>query len=196
MSKRCHIGLTGIMGSGKSSAAGIFERLGFRRIDSDAVVRHLLQEDAAVRDAIRGHFGSGLFRADGSVDRALLAQQVFTDAAALNALESILHPRVREHWTQALNHGADDDWCVEIPLLFEKKLEIHFDCSVCVSAGEDVCATRLAAKGFTAEDARARMARQLPLDEKIRRADYVLSNNGSLEFLNTQIQYFLQMLKA
>ena len=180
------IGLTGGMGCGKSTAGRMLERRGFRRIDTDEVVRRLLDGDPETAEALREYFGEGIFRPQGGVDRAALAKRVFASQTALGALESILHPRVRTIWEDALRKEPDACWCVEIPLLFEKKLEKHFDFTLCLSASEAVCLARLAAKGFTKDDAHARMARQLPLDEKIRRADYVLSNNGSLEFLETQ----------
>lgn len=190
------LALTGIMGSGKSSAGKSLQAHGFERLDSDQLVRGLLQSDKAVIAAIREQFGDPVFAADASINRSALAKAVFQDEQALQTLESILHPRVRSLWQQQLAARPDGLWCVEIPLLFEKKLEIHFDYTVCIAASEAVCLARLAAKGFSTEDARARMARQLPLCEKIRRADYVISNDGSFEFLDAQIKHLVNTLAA
>jgi dephospho-CoA kinase len=181
------IGLTGGMGCGKSTAAGFFEELGWGRVDTDEVVRAMLREDADVIAGVRAAFGDGVIAADGAVDRHKLAGVVFPDRGALRRLEAILHPRVREVWKDRVAGSHGQPWLVEIPLLFEKGLEKEFDFTVCVACDPAVQLQRVAARGFPPHEAAQRIARQLPLAQKIERADFVLTNNGSLLFLRNQV---------
>lgn len=180
------LGLTGGIGCGKSTAAKMLEANGWRRLDSDALVGELFAGDGAVRAALAGRWGEAVLTPEG-VDRARIAQTVFADEAELRWLEGLLHPRVRERWQGALAADPEALWVVEIPLLFEKNLEKHFDFTVCVSVSEAVQQERLAARGLAPEQVRARIARQLPLAEKRHRADFVLSNTGTLAYLQSQI---------
>ena len=123
----------------------------------------------------------------GKVDRERLAGIVFNDSEELRWLENLLHPLVRNHWETRVRAAPETFWVVEIPLLFEKKLEKLFDFTVCVSASQSLQLARLREKGLTVDQARLRIDRQLPLDEKLSRADFVLSNNGSVEFLREQV---------
>ena len=181
------IGLTGGIGCGKSTAAAMFETLGWGRVESDEIVRTMLQRDAEVIAAVREAFGDAILGPDGGVDRRRMAAVVFPDPAALKRLESILHPRVRAAWKARVAQPQPDRWVVEIPLLFEKGLEKEFDFTVCVASDPGVQAQRLASRGLPPQEAAQRIARQLPLAQKIERADFVLTNNGSLDFLRDQV---------
>ncbi|MBC2593196.1 dephospho-CoA kinase [Ruficoccus amylovorans] len=188
------IGLTGGIGCGKSTAGGFFEERGFRRVDCDQVVRDLLESDEPVLTALRERFGEHVIRPEGGADRAAIASVVFHDAEALEWLERLLHPRVEEVWRGLIREDRAADWCVEIPLLFEKNLEKHFDFTVCLLSSEAIQLDRLAAKGLSREQARARIQRQLPLEQKIVRADFVLLNDGSLDFLRQQVFQLIDQL--
>ena len=181
------IGLTGGLGCGKSAAAAIFREFGVLSIDSDTLVHDLLNSDREVAKAIRGRFGSDLLVPPDGVNRSHLAEVVFRSPAELEWLEGLLHPRVRGAWQSwaALHEGRTR--IVEIPLLFEKKLEKYFELTVCVSAGPRQQLSRLTSRGLSEEQIRARSSRQLPLEEKIRSADFVLSNSGSLNSVRKQI---------
>lgn len=181
------IGLTGGIGCGKSTAAQMFEELGWGRIETDEIVRMLLRADPEVLAEIRRAFGPGVFGPDGAVDRRLMAAVVFPDRGALQRLESILHPRVRATWKARVAQPKPEHWIVEIPLLFEKGLEKEFDFTVCVASDPRVQAERLALRGLPPQEAAQRIARQLPLAQKIERADFVITNNGSLAFLRDQV---------
>jgi dephospho-CoA kinase len=172
----------------------MFEELGWQRVDSDEIVRGLLRTDAAVRAEIRAGFGDGVLAPDGSVDRRRLAGVVFSDEAALTRLEAILHPRVRAAWKAAIGQPGAKEAVVEIPLLFEKGLEKEFDFTVCVACDPNVQAERLALRGFSPQEASRRMARQLPLAQKMERADFVLTNNGSPDFLREQVTRLVEQL--
>ena len=181
------IGLTGGIGCGKSTALGIFESLGAETFDSDSIVKELLDGDGEVRRCLTKRLGERIVGGLGKVDRERLAGIVFNDSEELRWLENLLHPLVRNHWETRVRAAPETFWVVEIPLLFEKKLEKLFDFTVCVSASQSLQLARWREKGLTVDQARLRIDRQLPLDEKLSRADFVLSNNGSVEFLREQV---------
>lgn len=187
------IGLTGGIGCGKSTVARMMAERGLRTIDSDAIVRDLLTNDGEVITAVRSRFGDAAVGEDG-VDRRHLAGVVFRDTEALSWLEQLLHPRVRTVWTAYVDADPDRSAVVEIPLLFEKNLENSFNITVAVASGRDQQHSRLRDKGISEEDASARIARQMPLEQKIARADYVILNTGSLSFLSDQVELLLDRL--
>jgi dephospho-CoA kinase len=190
---RLRVGLTGGIASGKSTVRQAFAAAGWTTADADALVRECLAGDAEVHAALRSAFGTGVFQPDGSVDRAALGDRVFGDDAALRTLEALLHPRVRDRW-QTILAEAGGPALIEIPLLFEKDLEPAFDLTVCVDCLAVRQLKRLARRGLSPRQAEARMARQLPNDIKVARADIVLSNNGESAFLDKQVSRLLDRL--
>lgn len=187
-------GLTGGIGCGKSTVAGIFRDAGWKTLDSDRIVAELLSGDDDVQAALRQRWGEAVFSEEGQVDRRAIAARVFRDEDELAWLEQLLHPRVREVWQSALASEPDANWLVEIPLLFEKRLETAFDLTVCVASSPDVVENRMTARGYTGEEVERRRLRQIPLVEKMRRSDHVISNAGSIEFLEEQTLRLTQML--
>lgn len=173
------------MGCGKSTAAGLFEKRGWRRLDSDAIVHELLARDETTIGEVAEAFGDGVLKSGGGVDRQALGRIVFADPDRLAVLEAILHPKVREAWETASAQGGN--WVVEVPLLFEKKLENRFDFAVCVSCHPLTQAGRLGQRGMDQAQALARIRRQMPLSEKIELADFALLNDGSYGFLDRQV---------
>lgn len=188
------VGLTGGMGCGKSTAAALFAELGFRRLDADRTVHDVLLPSAEVVEAIRGKFGPGVLDAAGGVDRAKLGAVVFGDAAALAWLEDLLHPRLRAHWDGIYATAHHEKFVVEVPLLFEKQLQNRFDFTVCVTTSSDLQLRRLEQRGVSPEIARQRLAKQLPLARKCELADFVLLNDGTLEFLRKQVSELARRL--
>src|SRR5690606_10014648 len=180
------IGITGSMGSGKSTAAGFCEELGYRRLDSDALIREILHEPDVVA-AVVAQFGSNVRDQNGSLDRRAIAQIVFNDDVAREWLENLLHPRLFARWREAF--AADDatSWVVEVPLLFEKQLENWFDFIICVASSSDLQLARLENRGISHALAEQRISKQLPLATKLERADFVLWNDGSRDFLREQL---------
>lgn len=187
------VGLTGGMGCGKSTVVGLLGEAGWRTIESDAIVRELLATDAAVQAQLRGRWGDAVF-VDGAVDRAAVAKRVFRDEAALKWLEALLHPLVRESWQTSIEQAPDALWLVEIPLLFEKRLETLFDLTVCVGSPPDVVENRMVARGYSGVEIAQRSERQMALEEKIERADHLISNAGSLEFLKRQTTRLIEQI--
>ncbi len=189
------IGLTGGIGCGKSTVVELFAKLGWSVLQTDIIVRDLLDHDAQVRLALRERWNEKVICPDGSVDRKAIAKLVFNDDYELAWLESLLHPQVRAIWKTTLAKAPNKYWLVEIPLLFEKKLETKFDSTLCIECDPGTSESRRSLEGHSKTETRQRRHRQMSLEEKIRRSDYVISNSGSLEFLKLQIQRFNQQIK-
>lgn len=190
------VGITGGIGCGKSTVAGLVGRLGFQLLDSDALIRERVLTTPEVKVQLRKSFGPTVIAKDGSVERAALAAVVFASAEALRLLESLTHPRLFELWREAFASKPAARWAVEVPLLFEKNLENWFDFTVCVACSPSVQLARLELRGLPRALAEQRISQQLPLAQKIEQADFVLWNDGSAEFLRDQIDRLILTLKA
>jgi len=189
------IGLTGGIGCGKTTALAHFRERGAVVFDTDACVRGLLEGDPAVRASLREQFGEEIFTSDGMIDRPELARIVFGNSSKLEALESLLHPRVRAAWQQE----SDQDhpcFVVEIPLLFEKSLESLFDVTVCVAVHPETQRNRLRARGLEEMQIDLRQARQWPLARKMEAADHIIWNDGDEAHLRAQIDHLLEQWKC
>lgn len=189
------LGLTGSMGSGKSSAARVFEAQGYVRIDSDALVRDELLVQPDIIQEIAGRFPDVIDGASGKVNRGLLAGHVFANTDALAWLENLLHPRVYEIWKRRLATAPRGLWIIEAPLLFEKGLENWFDFTVCVATSSVNQIARLTKRGIPQALAEQRISKQLSLAQKLERADFVLSNDGTPENLRMQVVQLSASLK-
>jgi len=188
------LGLTGGMGCGKTTAAGMLAMYGFEPLDSDAIIRAVLLTDRNVINAIQGRFGVEVLTASGEVDRRKLAHLVFSDEAGLRWLEDLLHPRLFEYWEKTFAAGGARSWVVEVPLLFEKCLQNRFDFTVCVASDSNVQLARLEQRGVPPSLARQRISKQLPLAQKIKLVDFVLLNDGSPDFLRDQVAALVNSL--
>ena len=180
------IGLTGGIGAGKSEALAAFERAGAATLSTDRVAHDLLDRDD-VRELLLERWGPEVARGD-AVDRARVAEIVFKRPDELSWLESQTHPRVGEavmKWRQELGSGVGVA-VVEVPLLFEAAMEGAFDATVAVIADDATREQRLAERGQPG--LRGREQRQLDQDEKARRADHVIRNDGSLEDLSDEVR--------
>ncbi len=181
------LGVTGGIGSGKTTVCGFLEEKGARVFYADIEAKRLMREDAAVKDAIVDAFGQDAYGDDGSLDRTYLADQVFTDDKQLERLNAIVHPRVFEAFDDAKAQAKEEgiDLLVhEAALLFEAGGAAHVDAVVAVVApDEDRIAWVADRDDASPEQVRARMRHQLPQDELRRRADYVIENDGTLDDL-------------
>jgi dephospho-CoA kinase len=184
------IGLSGGIGSGKSTVSGFLRELGARVIDADEGARAVVEPGTPGFDAVVAEFGPEVVR-DGRLDRQRLAGIVFNDKHALERLTAIIHPLVRE-WTAArLADAAGEGAEVvvqDIPLLFENGYEPLFRSTILVYVRESLQLERLVARGMPEADARARIANQLPIDEKRARASYVVDNSGTREETRAQTE--------
>jgi dephospho-CoA kinase len=187
-------GITGGIGCGKSTVARSFERRGFRCLDSDALVRDRVLIEAGVQAALRDRFGDEIVTREGFVDRARLAANVFGREAELRWLEELTHPRLLALWRDSRPPKPGADWAVEVPLLFEKRLENWFDFTLCVASAPAQQLARLEQRGLPRALAEQRISKQLPLAHKIELADFVLWNDGTPEFLAEQIGRLIDSL--
>jgi dephospho-CoA kinase len=188
------VGLTGGIGSGKSEALAAFERLGVPTLSTDAVVHDLLVAPE-VRDLLHERWGDRVLT-DGEVDRAAVATIVFDRPEELAWLEGTLFPRVGERmiaWRAGLE-AEHDVAVVEVPLLFEAGIEGAFDRTVAVVSDEALRAKRAATRGHEGIEGRA--GRQLSQDEKARRADHVIRNDGTIGDLEAAVREVLADLRG
>ena len=190
------VGISGGIGCGKSTVSRALERRGFRRLDSDQIVREQVLVAPAVIAAIRGRFGAEVLTTEGAVNRPALASKVFGDDAERIWLEELIHPVVFEVWRQALTAEPDAKWAVEVPLLFEKGLENWFDFTICVACSPLQQLARLEQRGLPRALAGQRISKQLPLARKIELSDIVLWNDGSAVFLEAEVDNLVDVLSA
>jgi dephospho-CoA kinase len=176
-------GLTGGIGSGKSSVARRFAARRLPVIDADVLAREVVEPGTAGLAQVVAAFGDAAIRPDGHLDRAALAARVFGDAEARARLNGILHPLIRQAFAQkrsALEQAGEPLACYEAPLLVEVGLADSLRPLVVVSLSEELQLARVMQRdGSTYEQARARVSAQLPLSEKVALADYVIDNRGS-----------------
>ncbi len=181
------LGITGGFGSGKSTAARLFEQRGFRRLDSDQLIRERVLTDPAVVAELKARYGPGVVAASGEIDRRALAGKVFTSDSELSWLEELTHPKLFAIWREALAADTPGRWVVEVPLLFEKSLQKWFDFIVCVACAPEQQLVRLEQCGINRTFAGQRISKQLPLAQKIELSDFVLWNEGTPDFLRDQV---------
>ena len=191
------LGLTGGVGMGKSTAAGFFLLHGVRVADTDEIARQLVQPGQPALAEIRAAFGKTLLAPDGTLRRDELARIVFASEADRKKLEAILHPRIRERWLAQLETWRTEGCplaLVVIPLLFETGAESHFDKIICAACSPAAQHERLAARGWSAEQIRQRIAAQLPVGQKIARSHFVLWTEGLLASHARQVELVLRRI--
>jgi dephospho-CoA kinase len=183
------LGVTGGIGSGKTTVCRFLEAEGAKVFYADIEAKRLMRENSDARTAIEAAFGPESYTDDGSLNRAYLADQVFSDPDKLEQLNAIVHPLVFEAFEAAKERAAEDDIPLlvhEAALLFEAGGDAHVDATAVVDAPEaDRVARVVERDDATPEQVRARMAHQLPPAELRRRADYVIDNDGSIDDLRT-----------
>jgi dephospho-CoA kinase len=179
------VGITGKMGSGKSTVTALFKKWGASVISADSIGWQILKEPE-VKRALSIEFGAEIFDAEGSVDRKILANKAFASRDRLNALNSITHPallrRLRREMESAT--GEADTVVVDAALIAEWGIGGWFDEVVVVVCPEQLKLERLSRSGMNEGDARKRLELQIPDDERVNIADYVIDNSGSLEELS------------
>jgi dephospho-CoA kinase len=190
------VGLTGGIGAGKSTVADLFSQKGAVVIRSDELARQVIEPQTPGFQQVIDRFGKDLVNAEGYIDRAKLAQIVFHDDAALKDLENIVHPLVRSKTNQIIDQHTSETIIVnEIPLLLEKKMESLFDFLVIVISSEKNRLERLAHRGLTAEQATARMAKQVSDEQRKAAADFLIVNDGNLDQLEADVEKIWQTLQ-
>ncbi len=179
------IAVTGPLASGKSTFVEALGDLGAETVSADEVVHDLLAGDEETIDAVTRRFGEEV-RGERGIDRKALSREVFGDAGALRDLEEILHPRVREETERRAAASGADLFVAEIPLLFEGGRGDQFDYTVAVTTPAERRRAWAEERGMGKEQRRAIEDRQLSGEEKARRADVVVENDGDLDKLREQ----------
>ena len=193
------VGLTGSVGTGKSTVANLFKELGAYVIDWDELAREVTRPHLKAWKEIVEYFGKGILNEDLTINRQKLADIVFSNKEKVAKLNQIVHPEVfkeDERITDEIK-SLDPDALVikDIPLLFELTRPVYVDKIVVVSASEQTQLRRLEEKVITREDARNRIKSQLPLEEKIKSADFVINNDGPLEETKKQVEEIYSLLR-
>jgi len=195
------IGLTGTIGSGKSSVAAILgRRSSVYLVDADSLARQVVAPETPTLAQVVSYFGAPILQNDGALDRRKLGQIVFADPAKRKGLEAILHPAIREVWQSTLTklkqeiHARGEAQgsliVYEVPLLFESSYDYpELDAVVVVSASREECLRRIVSRNrISMAEAEARMDTQIPSHLKERSADFVLNNDGEPNSLAPQVE--------
>jgi dephospho-CoA kinase len=193
------IGITGGIGSGKSTISRSLMALGYPVFLSDEVSKDLLQQDAALKAALRDQFGEAVYTPNGQLDRAYLSGIVFSDPKSLEQLNTLVHPavfRAFHTWQAAMASEGHHLAFKEAAILYEAGATAELDAVVVVSCPEETRVARVMRRdGVDRAAVLARMAKQWPEDRKVALADYVIVNDGVQPVL-PQLQALLQRLKA
>ncbi len=200
------VGLTGGIGSGKSTVSGLLARKGAVIVDADAIVRDLQRPGRPVLAAIVREFGDAVLAADGTLDRARLGSIVFADAGARARLNAIVHPAVAEEMERRVEEarageaagaaGGGTVVVLDVPLLAERPRE-GLSGVLVVDVDEEVAVARLVRdRGMREEDARARVAAQASREERRRIAGHVVDNSGDLDALARAVDDAWEWMRA
>lgn len=197
MSARLRIGLTGGIGSGKSTVAALLAQRGGYVVDADQIAREVVEPGSDGLAQLVAEFGVEIVNDDGSLNRAALARQAFGSTAAKARLDSIMHPLIATQTGRRFAQAPGEAIVVhDVPLLAELGLASNYDAVIVVDADDEIRIERLVQRGLTEDDARARISMQATRQERLAVADYVIENHGSLIDLVTQVDRVWQAITA
>jgi dephospho-CoA kinase len=194
------VALTGGIATGKSYCLTRFARRGVSIIDADVIAHTVVRRGEPAWSAVARRFGDAVLRPDGEIDRATLGRLVFGDPQARRDLESIIHPAVYtviRSWFESLPDLPPHFAMADIPLLYETGHERDFDRVIVTWCPPALQLERLRGRdGFSDEEARARLAAQMPVDEKARRADHVIRTDGTFADTDRQVTEVYEALAS
>jgi dephospho-CoA kinase len=189
------VALTGNYGMGKSTVLSMFRKLGAATVDTDEIVESLLTEKEVLLK-IRKLLGNKVLDKNGNLSKKKIAEIVFKNASLRHSLEDILHPLVFKRiktFTDKINN-TEKILIIAVPLVYERGYEDRFDRTIVVYTGEEVAITRLKKNGIPKKDTLLRLKAQLPIEEKIMRADFLINNDGSLKETVTRVKKIYKKL--
>ena len=192
------VALTGGIATGKSYVREQFEKHGVLTIDADVLAREAVAPGTAGLAKVVERFGPEILAGNGTLDRQKLASIVFADADARLALEAIVHPAVRsatDRQFERLDPAVHPFAVADIPLLYEVGRDRDFDTVIVVASTPETQLRRIMERGVSEQEARQRLAAQLPIEEKARRADHVIRTEGSFEETDRQVKDVLAKLR-
>lgn len=194
------IGLTGNYGMGKSTVARMFRELGAVTIDTDAIVKELLNDQSVIFE-IKRAFGEDIIQRPTcggqktEINKKMLADIVFQYPHLRISLENILHPRVFKRIDEQLNNIPDTAIVVvEAPVIFERGYQNRFDKIITVYTSEEIAIERLGEKGISEEEAKKRMSSQFPVDMKIKKSDFAIDNSNDLDNTRRQVEEIYKLI--
>jgi dephospho-CoA kinase len=194
------VALTGGIATGKSHVRAVFAALGVPTIDADVLARDAVAQGSAGFEAVKARFGPGVLDSTGGLNRRKLGDVVFADAQARHDLEQIIHPGVIaaiDRWFASLDAAVHRFAIADVPLIFEAGRERDYDVVIVTACQLETQIRRLIARdGITEADARQRIGAQLPLEEKVRRADHVIKTDGLVATTNAQVHELYKRLMA
>ncbi|MEM9399215.1 MAG: dephospho-CoA kinase [Verrucomicrobiota bacterium] len=188
------LGLTGGIGSGKTTVSNLLAEAGWHVIDTDRIAREMCVIGHEGYKNVVDAFGTMILNNNRSINRAVLGRIIFETPEKRKLLNSILHPLIRAEWHSQLNRHKDESpsipAVVVIPLLYETGAEQVFDSVVCVACSREIQMSRLKERGLTSEDAILRIQTQHSMEDKMKQSQFVLWNNGNLGLLKQQVNRF------
>lgn len=194
------IGLTGGIGSGKSTVAQLLEQQGWVLVDADRIARDIVEPGQPALTELADAFGQDILLPNGSLDRGLLASRAFASREKTDLLNSITHPRIQEETQarfEAARQGGADFVVYDMPLLVDKGLHKDMDATIVVDVDVEERVRRLVEyRGLDEGDARRRIAAQIPDDVRRAAADLVIDNNGPREALDAQVAGVVEKLRV
>jgi dephospho-CoA kinase len=190
------IGLTGGIASGKSLVSRTLKGLGMTVVDADDISHEILAHDTAIRQEVMRTFGTEVLNEEGDIDREKLGRIVFQDSEARKALEAILHLPIREEMWKRARESTSHNVVLDIPLLLETGAHERVDLVVVVYATRELQIQRLMTRdGISRQEAMGRIDTQLPLEDKVSAAHYIINNTGSVEETEEQTTRFYKDIR-
>lgn len=184
------VGLTGSIGTGKSTALKTFDSLGAATVSLDQIAKEQAKPGREGYKAIVKNFGKCILKSDGTIDRALLGRVIFSDKRAKAGLERATHPLILKEMNELVGRMSGVV-VVDVPLLFEKNLQKHFDATIVIACRPDNQLKRIMNRdGLDSKEARLRINAQMPLDEKRRMADVTIHNDKNIEQLEKVVHEY------
>jgi dephospho-CoA kinase len=195
------VGLTGGIASGKSTVARMFEELGCRVIDADSITRELFRPGNPVNRAVAAAFGPQVLASDGSIDRTVLGEMVFNNTALRQKLNSLVHPAIKQRQLEFLAQIETEDphaiGIVEAALMIEVGTYRDYDKLIVVTCSPEIQRERLQDRSrLTDEQIESRIASQMPMEDKVKVADFVIDNSGDPGATRRQVEAVYRKLRA
>ena len=194
------VGLTGGIATGTSHVRAVFEALGVPTIDADVLAHQAVAPGSATFEAVKARFGPAVLDSAGGLDRRKRGSVVFADPQARKDLEAIIHPEVVaaiDRWFSSLDAQAHPFAIADVPLLYEASRERDYDVVIVTACELPTQIRRVMARdGISEAEARQRIAAQLPIEEKVRRADHVIRTDGLLASTNAQVHEVYRRLSS
>jgi dephospho-CoA kinase len=193
------VGITGGIGSGKSLVCSLFVQHGIPVLSADDVAKEIMRNDTPLRERLVTLLGPSTYRSDGELDRGYVASRIFSDATLKRRVNKLVHPKVEEELDKRfaeLRNAGTQIAAVEAALLYESGYDKRLDVMIVVDAPETERIRRVAERDKTSpEEVRRRIRAQLPAEKKVRNADYVIRNTGSLRDLENSVDFLIRVLQ-